>query len=160
MKEAAGQLKSRLVTPYIEFAVRIILALVICGETALAFMRFTDGSGMFCIDPPAADPGWEWKVPLAWAIIYGISTFVGVAVAAFRVKSLKISIIIATITIGAFITLRSISFNPWKSYFDSIFLYFKETEAHIGIPVMVAAGTLACIVARLTRKTENGDLTG
>ena len=46
---------------------------------------------MFCIDPPAADPGWEWKVPLAWAIIYGVSTFLGIAVATIRVKGISSS---------------------------------------------------------------------
>ena len=146
MKEPTNHPENRLVTAYLELTIRITLALVICGGTALAFMKFTGGSAMFCIYPALADPGWNWKVPLAWAIIYGVSTFVGVAVATFRAKTLMASIIVAFITMGAFITFRFINFSP--SY-----PYFVQTEAHVGIPAMLVAGILACIVARMIRKT-------
>ena len=102
---------------------------------------------MYCIDPPAADPGWEWKVPLAWATIYGISVFVSVAVATFRVKSMKTAIVIASITIGAFILLRFISVSPTR-------FYFLQTEAIAGIPTMLGAGFLACVIASLTKKRK------
>ena len=39
-------------------AIRIVVALMIWAAIALAFMRLAGGAAMFCIDPPAADPGW------------------------------------------------------------------------------------------------------
>ena len=131
-------------------ALRIIVALAICALTALAFMKFAGGAAMFCIDPPAATPGWRWKVPLAWAIIYGVSTFLGVAVGSFRARDLKVPIVVALITMGAFIALRFTEFSPR-------YPYFSQTEAHSGIPAMLLAGVLACILTRWTRKAEPSD---
>ncbi|MHC4213284.1 MAG: hypothetical protein ACYSWP_07935 [Planctomycetota bacterium] len=131
-------------------AIRIIAALAICALTAMAFMRFANGAAMFCIDPPAADPGWRWKVPLAWATIYGVSTFLGIAVATIRSKATTTPIVVAFITIGTFIILRSMTFSPGYSYLN-------QTEAYGGIPAMLLAGVLACIVARLTKKTKLSD---
>jgi hypothetical protein len=145
LNEQTRQPEARFTTAYLELAIRIVISLVICALTAFALMRFAGGAGMFCIDPPAADPGWEWKVPLAWSTIYGISVFVGVAVAVFRVKSMKTAIIVAAVTIGAFILLRFISVSPTR-------LYFAQTEAIAGIPAMLVAGFLACVIASLTKK--------
>lgn len=141
-----GQSETRLGTSRFELAIRIMASLIVCALMAEAFMNFAGGAGMYCIDPPASDPGWEWKVPLAWATIYGISVLVAVAVSVFRVKSMKIAIIVTAVTIGAFILLRFISVSPTR-------LYFTQTEAYAGIPAMLVAGILACIVAWLTNKT-------
>jgi len=55
----------------LNLGLRIICSLIVTALIAFAFMKLAGGAAMFCIDPPAADPGWEWKVPLAWSIIYG-----------------------------------------------------------------------------------------
>ncbi len=41
--------------------VRGLVSLAICALVALAFMKYAGGSAMFCIDPPAATPGWKLK---------------------------------------------------------------------------------------------------
>ncbi len=53
---------------------------------------------MFCIDPPAADAGWKWKVPLAWTVICGLSTFLGVGIASSRPMRAMVPLVVAGIT--------------------------------------------------------------
>ncbi len=125
---------------------RITASLLICALTAMAFMRVAGGAAMFCIEPPAADPGWEWKVPAAWVIIYSISTFLAVAVSSVRPKAMLVPILVACVTVGAFIALRYLQVS------GTTFPYFGETEAHWGIPAMLIAAALACVTAYFTRK--------
>ncbi|MHC4526761.1 MAG: hypothetical protein ACYS29_02715 [Planctomycetota bacterium] len=127
--------------------VRLAVALVLCAAIALGFMRFLGGAGMFCIDPPAADPGWEWKVPLAWIVIYGISSFSAIFAASIRPRQSSVPIIIASATIGVFVLLRMFSFRNHYSYWGQV-------EAHWGLPAMFLAGVIGCLLAIKTKRTE------
>jgi len=127
---------------------RLPSALLITAVISIGLMRFAGGAAMFCIDPPAADPGWEWKVPLAWVIIYGLSSFIGIAVGTFRSRKLTIPVVVTLVTICAFIILRFRAHNPACPYFD-------QKEALFGIPAMVVASIAAYIMTFKTRKTEH-----
>lgn len=121
---------------------RAPLAVAITGATAYIFMRFVGGAAMYCIDPPAADPGWEWKVPAAWITIYGASAFIGILSASFRSGHRSVAFGVGLITVALFIGIR------WRDYPSS---FFREELLH-GIPALLVAWAMACLLLPLTGK--------
>lgn len=126
---------------------RVPSALLITAAVSIGLMRFAGGAAMFCIDPPAADPGWEWKVPLAWVIIYGLSSLAGIAVGTFRSSRITSSFVVALLTSCAFVILRFRAHNPGCPYFD-------QKEALYGIPALIVASVVACFLTRITKKNR------
>jgi len=110
-------------------------------------MRVAGGGTMFCIDPPAADPGWKWKVPLAWVTVYGISAFLGVLVGSLRPKSITTPIIICLATVVMFVVARR-----WPHSSEQ--LQYMEREFAYGFPALLFAGIVACVIVIMTRRTE------
>lgn len=102
---------------------------------------------MFCMDPPAGDPGWEWKVPLAWVTVYGASAFLGVLGGSFRPRSLATPIIICFVTVGVFTLARF-------GRVSSEQLRYMEQEFAYGVPALLVAGMIACGIAMVTRRAE------
>ncbi len=127
---------------------RILVALVLWAAVALGLMRLAGGAAMFCIDPPAADPGWKWKVPLAWATVYGVSTFVAIVVSTVRPRSRRVPAIVALVVFGAVVLVRAQQHNIGCPY-------WVQKEMHWGVPAMVIAGVLACVITAMTKKTEH-----
>jgi hypothetical protein len=126
------------------WAWRLPFALMVTALVAFSFMRLAGGAAMFCIDPPAADAGWKWKVPLAWTVIYGLSTFLGVGIASFRPKRAMVPLVVAGITTGTFVLLRLRANSSGCSY-------FSQQEAVWGIPAMILGAVVACAIALRTK---------
>lgn len=124
---------------------RVPIAVLVTAAIAMAFMRFAGGAAMFCIDPPAGDPGWEWKVPLAWTIIYGVSAFIGILIASFRPNTFLIPIVVFVVAVAMFVVARYLPYSPVQRQ------YFQQ-EAIYGISSLIVAGILACTVVLLTKK--------
>ena len=125
--------------------IRIGVAMVLCALIAFAFMRFAYGSAMFCIDPPAADPGWEWKVPFAWITIYGVSTFLSIFITSIRARHWTIPGIVSFYVIVAFVIIRS-------RHFYSQWPYWSQKEATWGFPAMLIAAVVAVTLAAIMNK--------
>lgn len=124
---------------------RLGIALLLCAAIALVFMRFTPGAAMFCMDPPAADPGWKWKVPLAWVIIYGVSGFIAVTTASIRPRHRLIPLAVGFVTVLVFAVIRMLQVSH-------TYPYWNQKEAHWGIPALVVSCILAWIVTMKTSK--------
>lgn len=118
-----------------EFVWRVPCSLIITATIAFCYMRLAGGGAMFCIDPPAADPGWEWKVPLAWITIYGTSAFLGVFVSSFRSRHRVVPICVGLVTVAVFVGARC---HPHRVHL------FSE-ELRCGIPALLVAWVLACL---------------
>jgi len=130
-----------------ELGWRIPCSLAITATIAFMLMWIAGGAAMYCIDPPAADPVREWKVPLAWATSSGISTFFGILVGSFRSESLATPLIVCLATIGMFVIARC-----WPP--SSRQLQYMEEELWYGIPSLFIGGIIACLITMMTRKTE------
>ena len=92
-------------------AARTLVALIVWAVVGKAFMSFAGGAAMYCVDPPAADPGWEWKVPAAWATIYGVSTVAAVLLSCIRVPPRAVPWVVAAATILAVVLVRARHFD-------------------------------------------------
>jgi len=123
---------------------RTAVAVLLWAAVALTFMRVAGGAAMFCIEPPAADIGWHWKVPLAWALIYGVSAFLAIAVSCVRSGHWAAPLLVAAFTLAVVVAARSFQLAAGP--------YWIQTEAHWGIPAFAAGGLLASMISLATKK--------
>ena len=100
-----------------EGLLRLLVLAVIFGTCVHVLMNHLGGSAMFCMGPPAADPGWGWKVPLAWFLIYGASGFVASWLANVRPRSPAFSLALAAIAAGVILFGRLLRFQGGLSQF-------------------------------------------
>ncbi len=133
----------------LNLAWRIPCALIVTATIAFVFMHM-GGALMFTRGHPR-NPA--WGPPLAWIVIYGASTFLGVLAGSLRSKDRVTPIVVCAITVGTFIFLRYFRFSAAQRQ------HMRE-EAMFGIPSMIIAGAIACtVIIVLTRKTKQNDVT-
>jgi hypothetical protein len=123
----------------IEATFRFMAMALLFGLCAQIFMNHLSGSAMFCDDPPAGTPGWKWRVPAAWFVIYGVSGFVASWVANVAPRCRLMSVTLAACAICAVLTLRVQRFHGG---FAQFLVQPEIPMGPLGLTIGMVAGSL------------------